>query len=581
MRGWLFSIRPLDPGTLGLLVFAGAAVASFGFVLWIGRDQTLILDEWSYLTETRRWSAEVLLMPHNGHLVLLPILVLKLMYSAFGISSHLPYQLLALLLNVSIAGLVYVFARRRVGPLLALAPGVLILFYGAGWDAFTTAYQLPNLFGMAAGLGALLAIERGDLRGDALTSVLLALSLASFTVGVAFAAGILVALWLRGQGPTMRRAWVVLAPGLLYAAWFVWARKFDQTEVTAYNVGSVFSGMMDQLSSVLSGISGLFTTPGATELTTMISVRSDWGPALVVALVIASVLALRRRSPGPWLWVVLTILVVYLTMVALNLGPGRAPAQGRYVYLGSILTLLVLAEIARGVVVNRGWALALAAALSLSLLANGAALGAGGRLVRLEAATNRAELGALEIARGRVSGDFFVEPTDQPVMSNPDMLFDARTYFDFSRSYGSPAYSEAEIESATEQARGAADLLLARALPVSTALGSRRASGGGRVDLIEAPAVGRAEHRGRCLLVVPVPDSGRPTRVVVSVPAGGIAYRVAPGARPELRLRRFAEGFDVTPALAPGPARVTVPTDRSRRPWQAEIETAAKLKLCP
>jgi hypothetical protein len=568
-----------DPVAMGLAAFAAAALASVAYVLVVGREQTLILDEWSYLTNSTGWSLEDLLRPHNDHLIVLPILLLKLMYEVFGISSHLPYQLLAVLLNVLNAGLLYLFARRRVGPLLALAPAVLILFYGAGWDAFVTGYQIPNLIGMAAGLGALLAVERGDRRGDLLTAALLAASLASFTVSVAFAAGILVALLLRGRREAIRSSWIVLAPGILYAGWFLWARKFSETDVTAYNVGSVFSGMMDQLSAVLAGITGLFTTPGSTELATMISVRSDWGPALVAAMVIVAALAFRRRPPNPWLWVVLTILVIYFAMVALNLTEGRGPAHARYVYLGSILTLLVLAEIARGVVATRWWALALAAALALSLLANGATLAAGGRLARLESATNGATLGALEIARGRVPDDFFVEPPEEELMSNPDMFFDAATYFDISGSYGSPALSEAEIEGSTEQARGAADLLLARALPITSESGFRPSPSGGPVELLEPPSEGRAVRRGSCLLVRP--QGGLPSRVVVSVPAGGLSYRAQSGVTPTLRLRRFAEAFVVGPSLVSGPARLTVPGDRSSRPWEAEVETATRLEICP
>ena len=160
MRRTYLSLARADPRLLGMVAFAAAALASVAYVLWLGRGQTLILDEWSYLMHAREWSPRTLLEPHNGHLIVFPILVLKLMYGVFGISSHLPYQLLAVLLNVLIAALLYVFARRSVGPLVALLPAVLMLFYGAGWDAFVTGYQLPNLFSIAAGLMALLFVRR-------------------------------------------------------------------------------------------------------------------------------------------------------------------------------------------------------------------------------------------------------------------------------------------------------------------------------------------------------------------------------------------------------------------------------------
>jgi hypothetical protein len=579
MRVKAWTVVQGDSRALGLAAFSSAALASVVYVLWVGRGQTLILDEWSYLTSSMGWSATAFLTPHNGHLVLLPILLLKLMYPTFGLAPHAPYQALAVLLNVLIATLVYVFARRRLGPLMALVPGVLILFYGAGWDAFVTAYQLPNLLGMATGIAAVIGMERRDLRGDILACLFLSLSLASFSVGIAFAAGIAVALLLRGRDDAIRRAWVVMVPAIPYAGWFVWASKFHQADVTAYNVGALFSGMADQLAAALAGITGLFTTPGATELSTMISVRSSWGMPLVVAVAIGSALMLTRQRPTASLGMVLTILVVYLVMISLTLGGGRVPDAGRYVYLGSVLTLLVLAEIASGVVVGRTWGVAVATLCFFSLLANGAVLGAGGRLVRLEAATNRAELGALEIARDRVAGDLMVEPTDQqPAMSNPDMLFDASTYFEFAKSFGTPAYSEAEIEGSPEQARGAADLLFARALPISVRPGFRPTSSGA-VGVGEAGGFAAVQRRGRCVTVTP--RRGFEGRMVVGVPRGGMTYKVHGRQRPSVRLRRFAQAFDVAPALPTGSAQLLVPTDRSMHRWEAAVATATELELCP
>jgi hypothetical protein len=579
MRDGFLAPRRFSERAFSLTIFAVAALFSVGYVLWVGRGQTLILDEWSYLIESRGWSASTLLTPHNGHLILFPLLVLKAMYATFGISSHLPYQLLAVMLNVAVATFVYTFARRRVGALTALAPGVLILFYGAGWDAFVTAYQLPNLIGLSAGLGALIAIDRRDLRSDLLACLLLAVSLASFTIGVAFTAGLVVALLLRGRRQAINRAWVVLAPGVLYLAWFVWARKFHETDITAYNVGALLSGIADQVSAVLSGITGLFTTPGTTELSTMISARTVWGPVLVAAVLAVAIVRFRRKPPTAIFWVVATVLIVYLALVALNLGPGRAPGEGRYVYLGSVLTLVVLAELANGVTVNRVWGVVLIGTLGLSLLANGAALGAGGRLVRLEASTNRAELGALEIARNRVAGVFFVEPLGQEIMSNPDMLFDAKTYFEVSKSFGTPAYSEGQIEGSIEQAREAADLLFARALPISVFPIAHLSHPGEGIVRAESIATGSAGNRGRCLRVTPV--SRRQAQLSIAVPPGGIAYRAPRDQQPEIKLRRFAEAFAVVPPLIAGTAEIRVPTDGSRKPWEAEILTPVALKICP
>ena len=131
-------------------------------------------------------------------------------------------------------------------------------------------------------------------------------------------------------------------------------------------------------------------------------------------------------------------------------------------------------------------------------------------------------------------------------------------------SFGSPAYTEGELEGAAEQAREAADLLLARALPISVRPGFRPVQGAPVAvvegELRQAPWRLRADR----------PGTGPGSRVVVDMPSSGLSYSLAGAERPALRLRRFADGFAVVPDLPPGPARVTIPMDRSDRPWEAE-----------
>ena len=572
------SLARADPRLLGMVTFAAAALASIVYVLWLGRGETFIVDEWSYLLQGHESSLSALLEPHNGHLIFFPILVLKLMYGVFGISSHLPYALLAVLLNVLIAALLYVFARRSVGPLIALLPAVLMLFYGAGWDAFVTGYQLPNLVSIAAGLIALLLVRKEDLRGDVLACLALLLSLASFSVGIAFAAGVAVALLLRGREAAIRRAWVFLVPAALYAAWFIWAMHFSESQVMAHNVGSLLAGIFDQLSAIFSGITGLGAAPGSSNLTAAPGTLPSWGPALVVLALVGVALALRHRRPSRSFFVALTTLGVYLVTIALalNVAESRVPDASRYVYMGTVLTLLVLIEAVNGIKPNRAWAIGLTTALFFSLLANGALMGVGGKVVRLESATNRAQLGALEIARNDVPDDFTVEAGGLTTLSNPDMLFDAGTYFAVAKSYGSPAYTEGELEGAPEQAREVADQLLARALPIAVRPGFRPA-GKGSIAVIEGTDYQR--RPGGCVAIVPA--SGAAARIVVEVPGGGLSYKAAAAEQPELKLRRFGEGFAVVPELPAGSAQVAIPMDRSDRPWQAELITSSGLDLCP
>ncbi|HEX5376667.1 MAG TPA: hypothetical protein VFW48_10980, partial [Solirubrobacterales bacterium] len=250
------------------IAFAAAAVL---ILVW-GRGQTFINDEWSYLVNYRSWSFESLVTPQNGHLLLVPLLVYKSLFATVGADSHVPYQVTTIVLHFTVATLFFSLVRTRLPLAVATGLTVLVIFFGAGWDTIMGAYEIPNLTGMAAGLGMLLALERRSRGGDIAACVLLAVSLASFSVGIAFALGALFAIWLGGRAE-WRRAWVVLAPAALYAIWFLWARKFGQSQVTAEAVSSLFSGAAAQLAAICAAVTGLFRVPGSAGLPELIQIR--------------------------------------------------------------------------------------------------------------------------------------------------------------------------------------------------------------------------------------------------------------------------------------------------------------------
>ena len=85
---------------------------------------------------------------------------------------------------------------------------------------------------------------------------------------------------------------------------------------------------------------------------------------------------------------------------------------------------------------------------------------------------------------------------------------------------------------------------------------------------------------GGCVTIAPA--TGVAARILVEVPSGGLSYRAAAAEQPELKLRRFDEGFAIVPKLPAGSAaRVAIPVDRSNRPWQAEPAPKSRLELCP
>jgi hypothetical protein len=542
------------------LVLATAFALAGALILLWGEGQTFVNDEWSYLV-IRSWSIESLLTPQNGHLIVAPLLLYKALFATVGAESHLPFQLAAIVIHLTIALLFYLLVRTRLSLPVAVALAVLIAFFGAGWDTVMGAYELPNLTGMAAGLGMLLALERRTLGSDVAASLLLALSLASFSVGIAFALGALFSIWLGGR-TQWRRAGLVLVPVALYAIWFLWARKFGQTEVTAEAISSLFAGMADQLAAACAAITGLFRVPGSADLPDLIQVRTEWGYPLALVLAALLVLHVRRARPSIRFWTVAGILVAYLALVAVGLSPARAPNASRYVYMAGILTLLLVAELGRDIRWTSATGLVAFVLFGLSLMANVAELRAGGRLFAAEGETNRATLGALELSRDRVDPNLAVEDSTTS-HSHPDMLFPAWAYFDASDDFGSPAFSPDELVGAGAQAREAADQELVRAFALSA-------------DPAPSAEKGLGSTRG-CLTLAAT--SGGSGNLQFEVPPGGFAYRTAQSTEVEVKVGRFGPPVAELPPVK-GSAEVAIPTDASSLPWRAELRAGTRTLVC-
>ena len=553
------------------------AVAATLILIW-GSGQTFVNDEWNYLVVFRGWGLELLLTPQNGHLILFPLILYKTLFATVGAGSHLPYQVATVVLHLIVSTIFFALVRRR----LPLAPAVgltlLVVFFGAGWDTLMGAYEIPNLSGMAAGLGMLLALQRRTRRGDVAACLLLALCLGSFSVGIAFALGALIALLLGGRADR-RRLWVVLVPGLLYAAWFVWARKFGEGDITIESISSVFVGSADQVAAIVASITGLFRVPGSVGLPVVLELRSDWGYPLTLVLVALLALHVRRSPRSIYFWTLVATLALYLVLVAFGLSPARTPFASRYVYMGGLLSLLLVAELGREIKWSTVTGLLAVVVLGLSLLANASTLRAGGRLFQAEGETNRATLGALEIARSKVDRGLSAEDGELTTHSHPDMFFPIWAYFDLAHDQGSPAYDLAELETSGEQAREAADQELVRTLhvevvPTPTPKLDRAAAA--LTSLSES--AGHVRPAGACLALVP--ERGRSGTFQLELPPGGFSYLTRPDAKVTVKLGRF--GDQLVNELPPvtGSGEVAIPTDSAQRLWRAEISTEVKTLAC-
>ena len=118
--------RRVGEDRLAYCVLALAFVVAAALILIWGRGQTFVNDEWNYLVVVRGWSLETLLQPQNGHLILVPLLIYKGMFATVGADSHLPYQVLTVVLHLTVATLFFCLVRSRLPLAAAVALTVLV-----------------------------------------------------------------------------------------------------------------------------------------------------------------------------------------------------------------------------------------------------------------------------------------------------------------------------------------------------------------------------------------------------------------------------------------------------------------------
>ena len=192
----------------------------------------------------------------------------------------------------------------------------------------------------------------------------------------------------------------------------------------------------------------------------------------------------RRISPR--LLGTAVLLLGFWFLTALNTNPLAPATAGRYQYLGIVLMALVASELAAGLRVRRYAVVLIVFAGVAAAVVNGARLhDAAGGLDGI-AQQQRGGLAALELARGRVDPRF--ELTQENSGVDYLGLLDAGSYFSAVDAYGSPAYTPAELATASESARSAADMVSAAALGVRLAPGGQAVPGAClRVDPRAAP----------------------------------------------------------------------------------------------
>ena len=352
----------------GRVVFAVLAIAAFAFLIWLGLGMTFFADEWAFLesrslTDPATWWA-----PHNEHWATLPVLLYRAMVETVGIGSYVPYLGAVGAMLVVVAGLVYGLVERTCGPLVAVAGGSIVLFFGSGFENLYWGFQKGFLGSLAFGLAAMLVTDLGPSPRRAMLVATLLLGSLAAQGGIGAIMCVAVGLeWL--MDPRWRR-WLpmLVLPAGVFAVWYL---LIGSDGIAVFRDPLSPEALLDVSPSILRGFSNAFgSITGLPVLGLLVAaVLATWGsrrfardgvqPRAVATLVaIAVQYALIGAARGGLFdgaidYTRYTYVSGVLALVAFGsmLGPIRLPTSGRPRLIG---VFLLGAWVALAMVVNVG-----------------------------------------------------------------------------------------------------------------------------------------------------------------------------------------------------------------------------------
>jgi hypothetical protein len=550
--------RGAGPSTPVLLLLTWLFGASACLLLYLGSKLTFLLDDWEFLLYRHGVNADSVLDPHGEHIVALPVLVYKALQATVGMGSALPYRVVSVALFLLSAALLFVYLRRRVGDWPALAATAVVLFLGAAWEDLLWSFQMTYFGSVAAGLAALLALEREDRRREAIACALLVVSILFSSLGLSFAIGAAVHVLLKKR---WRSLYVFLVPLAVYALWWLGWGHTAESSLSLHNLVRTPLYVLDGLANSVGSATGLVND------SVTVHDRLFWSRPLALVLVFLAAWRLYRLPRVPhWFWVVLAASGSFWILAGFNQMPGREADASRYQYLGVVFLFMLAAEVLRpelerGLRIGRAALAAIAVVTVFSVASNldqlrDAYRGTYHPISQLE----KAGLGSLDIAEATVEPGFVLS---EDVVETGFVNVDAGSYFAARDDYGSPAYSEAEIAAAPQFVRYAADKVLFGAL---------------RVELETFP--GSEVEAAGCETV---PSDGTASSLL-RLPAGGIAIRAGKAPIERFEVSRFSTGS--APILISGigageAARLAIPPDKAEEPWKLRLITPAPALACP
>lgn len=400
------------------------ALATSAAILWLARGFTFYFDEWTFILSAPDWNAASYLQPHNAHPTMLPRLIYSALLATVGLRSYLPYMAILLALHAANVGLLFELVRRRVGDLIGIACAALLLVLGAGWENLLWAFQMAFVGSVACGLAMLLALEATPSRRRMpLVAVLLTASLMFSGIGLFF--GVAAAVRLAAtNGRRKELAWLVPV-GVAFGAWFLAFGRFGEPGSTS--------------ASINLAVLPLYTLWGLGASAAGLIGAAGLAPVMLVLAAGVVGFAWWRGRPDPLALGVAAGLVSFYVVTGVSraqLGYQQAGA-GRYIYVGAVFWLILLADAARRLPWRGTWRPALVACLFLACFSSSVLLFTYATAKTAQMQRQVADLQAL----GAERGDPCLNPNagvDLLVM--PQLTSPAQYYRAIDR-YGDPAAS--------------------------------------------------------------------------------------------------------------------------------------------
>lgn len=544
------------------VVLLGAALLALGaLLLALGWNLTFFQDTWAFLLDRQDFSANAFLAPHNEHIVVLPVTITKLLLAIFGMTSARPELVVMTLTLLASGALLFVYVRRRTSPWLALMAAALLLFLGSAWPVLLWPFEIEFTGAVMAGLAMLLLLDRDDARGDAWACVLLAISVLFGSLGLAFVAAAAIDVFQKHRDRGWRRAYVFAVPLLLYVAWYVGWGHTAEHHLTLHNVLASPAYVMEGFASAVDSLLGLSSIPVNSPG------QPDWGRPLLIGL-IALVAFGQWRKPGfsPRFWPAAAAALTYWLLAAFNYIPGREAAASRYVYAGAVFVLLMAADLLQGVRFSRRGLLIAGVVTVAAIGPNLAQMKDGRAWLKEQTVFTRSDLAAMEIASRTIPPTFSLGSVEVAGTASLAIV-EAGKYFEAMHRWGSPAYSPAELAAAPEPGRHYADIVLSRALPIST--------------VTRHGAFRKEVAAGERCVILPGGDASQ--RLEVPLSPGLTRIELARGPHAALSLRRFAvDEFPVVTEGAPGESTtlLRIPRDNASQPWYLHVEASQRARVC-